>query len=118
VERAHFVAASTDLGTISVSEGALAEIVGHAAVESYGVVALASPSWWGRLLPGSSTKGVQVERREGGIGVDVHVVVEQGLNLTEVGAAVRARVVHEIERHTGLHVAAVEVHVDRVRHSR
>jgi uncharacterized alkaline shock family protein YloU len=117
VERAHFVAASTDLGTISVSEGALAEIVGRAAVESYGVVGLASPNWWGRLLPGGSTKGVQVERRDGGVGVDVHVVIEQGLNLTEVGAAVRARVVHEIERHTGLHVAGVEVHVDRVRHS-
>jgi uncharacterized alkaline shock family protein YloU len=48
----------------------------------------------------------------------VHVVIEQGLNLTEVGAAVRARVAHEIERHTGLRVAGVEVHVDRVRQSR
>ena len=113
MERAHFVAASTDLGTVSVSESALAEIVGRAAVESYGVVGLASPSWWGRLLRGSSPKGVPVERRDGGV-----VVIEQGLNLTEVGAAVRARVVHEIERHTGLHVAGVEVHVDRVRHSR
>jgi len=118
VERAHLVAASTDLGTISVSESALAEIVGRAAVESYGVVGLAGPSWWGRFLPGSSTKGVQIVTRDGGVGVDVHVVIERGLNLTEVGAAVRARVVHEIERHTGLHVAGVEVHVDRVRQSR
>lgn len=118
MERAQFVAASTELGTISVSEGALAEIVGRAALESYGVVALASASWWERLLPRGSTKGVQVERKDGGVGVDLHVVIEQGLNLTEVGAAVRARVAHEIERHTGLQVVGVEVHVDRVRQSR
>jgi uncharacterized alkaline shock family protein YloU len=118
VERALFVAASTELGTISVSEAALAEIVGRAAVESYGVVALASARWWERLVPGGRTKGIRVEGRDGSVAVDLHVVIEQGLNLTEVGGAVRARVAHEIERHTGLHVAGVEVHVDRVRQSR
>jgi uncharacterized alkaline shock family protein YloU len=118
VERAHLVAASTELGTISVSTGALAEIVGRAALESYGVVALANPGWWSRFRPGSSTKGVDVGESDGEVTVDVHVAIEQGLKLTEVGAAVRARVAHEIERHTGLHVAGVEVHVDRVRKSR
>ena len=48
----------------------------------------------------------------------MHVVIERGLNLTEVGSAVRARVVHEIERHTGLGAVGVEVPVDRVRKSR
>ena len=118
MERAHFVAATTELGTISVSEGALADIVRLAAVESYGVVGLAGPSWWVKFLPGSSAKGVHVERRDGGVAVDLHVVIEQGLNLTEVGAAVRARISHEIGRHTGLEVVGVEVHVDRVRQSR
>ncbi len=118
MERAHFVAASTELGKISVSEGALAELVGRAAVESYGVVALASASWWGRFFPLGSKKGVRVDTAGDGVAVDLHVVVEQGLNLTEVGAALRARVAHEIERHTGLRVAGVEVHVDRVRQSR
>jgi uncharacterized alkaline shock family protein YloU len=118
VDRDPYVAASTDLGTISVSAGAIAQVVGRAALESYGVVALASASRWGRWLPWGETKGVRVERRDGGVVVDLHVVVEQGLNLTEVGAAVRARVVHEIGRHTGLPVAGVEVHVDRVRQSR
>jgi uncharacterized alkaline shock family protein YloU len=118
VERAHFVAVTTELGTVSVSAGALVEIVGRAALESYGVVALASARWWEKLVPSGSTKGIQVVGRDGDVAVDVHVVIEQGLNLTEVGAAVRARVAHEIERHTGLRVAGVEVHVDRVRQSR
>jgi uncharacterized alkaline shock family protein YloU len=117
VERDSFAAASTELGAISVTGGAIAQIVGRAAVESYGVVGLASASRWGRWLPWGGTKGVRVEQRDGAIAVDLHVVVEQGLNLTEVGGAVRARVVHEVQRHTGLTVAAVEVHVDRVRQS-
>ena len=118
MERDTYAAASTEHGKISVSGGAIAQIVGRAALESYGVVALASASRWGRWLPWGETKGVRVDARDGGVVVDLRVVVEQGLNLTEVGAAIRARVVHEIERHTGLSVAGVEVHVDRVRRSR
>ena len=88
MERDLYVAAATELGTVSVSSDAIAQIVGHAAVESYGVVALASPSRWGRLLPRGATKGV-ARRADGttGVGVDLHVVVEQGLNLAEVGTA-------------------------------
>ena len=109
MDRDLYVAAATELGTVSVSSDAIAQIVGHAAVESYGVVALASPSWWGRLLPRGAAKGVRVERRDDGVGVDLHVVVEQGLNLAEVGTGVRARIAHEVERHTGLKVVEVEV---------
>jgi uncharacterized alkaline shock family protein YloU len=47
--------------------------------------------------------------------VDVHVVVEYGLNLAEVASSVRNRVSYEVERLTGLAVRAVEVHVDDVR---
>jgi uncharacterized alkaline shock family protein YloU len=118
VERDLYVAASTDLGTISITGDAIAEIVARAAVESYGVVALASPRWWGRLLALGAPRGVRVARRDDGVAVDLHVVIERGLNLAEVGAAVRARVVHDVERHTGLEVVEVEVHVDRVRQSR
>ena len=56
-------------------------------------------------------------RRDGGVTVDLHVVVEYGLNLAEVASSVRNRVAYEVERLTGLPVRAVEVHVDAVRTS-
>jgi uncharacterized alkaline shock family protein YloU len=42
-------------------------------------------------------------------------VVEYGLNLAEVASTIRNRVSYEVERLTGLHVQAVEVHIDDVR---
>jgi uncharacterized alkaline shock family protein YloU len=47
--------------------------------------------------------------------IGLHVVVEYGLNLTEVAATVRSQVGYDVERLTGLPVEAVEVVVDDVR---
>ena len=64
-----------------------------------------------------SPRGSRSRARDGGLAVDLHVVVEYGLNLAEVAATVRSRVAYEVERLTGLSVAAVEVHIDDVRRS-
>ena len=61
------------------------------------------------------TKGIVVEGRDDGLAIDLHVVIEYGLNLAEVAATVRSRVTYEVERLTGLKVVAVEVHVEDVR---
>ena len=47
--------------------------------------------------------------------IELHVVVEYGLNLAEVAATVRSRITYELERLTGLPVASVEVVVEDVR---
>jgi uncharacterized alkaline shock family protein YloU len=44
-------------------------------------------------------------------------VVDYGVNLAEVTEMVRSRVAYEVERHTGLAVKAVDVHVDSARRS-
>jgi uncharacterized alkaline shock family protein YloU len=58
-----------------------------------------------------------VDDRDGGIGVELGVVVEYGLNLAEVAATVRSRVTYELERLTRLKVAAVDVTIKDVRAS-
>ena len=50
-----------------------------------------------------------------GVSIALHVVVEHGLNLAEVASTVRNRVAYEVERMTGLAVAAVEVHIEAVK---
>ena len=105
---------STPLGRISISADAIAHIVAEPVRESYGVVGMAGPKW----LPARSTRGIGVGRDGDAVTVDVHVVVEYGLNLAEVASSVRNRVGYELERLTGLPVRSVEVHVDDVREPR
>jgi uncharacterized alkaline shock family protein YloU len=117
VDRTPHTVASTDLGRISVSADAIAQIVGHVAAESYGIVGMAGRRF--PRLPGRDrvTDGIDVKARDGGVEIDLHVVVEYGLNLAEVAATVRNRVAYEVERQTGLHVASVEVRIEDVRRS-
>jgi uncharacterized alkaline shock family protein YloU len=117
VEREQFVIASTELGTIAVSTEAIAQIVGQAAAESYGVVALAGRGRFSRLFPWGIKKGVDVEQREDGLAIELRIVVEHGLKLAEVAATVRSRVQYELERMIGVPAAALEVHIDGVRSS-
>ena len=118
MEKGAHVVAETELGQISITAGALAQIVGHTAAECYGVVGQAPTGRLRRLLRREGlTRGIDVRPGEDGLVVDLHVVVEYGLNLAEVAATVRTRVAYELERRTGLSVAAVEVHVDDVRGS-
>lgn len=116
MEREPFVIATTDRGRICVAPAAIAQIVGAAAAESYGVVALAGRGRLSRLVPWGLKKGVDVELRPEGLAVQLHVVVEHGLKLAEVAEAVRSRAHYELERMVGLPIASVEVHIDGVRH--
>ena len=118
MEREDYVVAETDLGRISVSSNVIAQVVRYAAVESYGVVGMAGRRGWARLLSRWSRSAIHVERRDDGLAIELRVVVEHGLRLAEVGAAVRARVLYELERQFGMPVSSLEVRIDRVRKSR
>jgi uncharacterized alkaline shock family protein YloU len=115
VEREPFVIAMTERGRIAVSPDAIVQIVGAAAAESYGVVALAGRRRISRVLPWGIKKGVDVDLRADGLVVELRVVIEHGLKLAEVAETVRSRVLYELERMIGLPVASLEVHIEGVR---
>ena len=116
MEREHLTEQS-DLGRITIAADAIAQIVGHTAAECYGVVGMAGKGLKRRLSRDKLTQGIEVASDGAGLRLDLHVVVEYGLNLAEVAATVRSRVAYEVERLTGLSVAAVEVHIEDVRRS-
>jgi uncharacterized alkaline shock family protein YloU len=115
VEREHYDVAPSPRGRIAISNEAIAHIVGYAAAESYGVVALAGRSRWSRVLPWGIKKGVDVAHRADGLVIELRIVIENGLKLAEVATAVRSRVLYEIERMVGIPVASLEVHIEGVR---
>jgi len=110
---------NTPLGRVSISVEAVAQIVGNTAAECYGVVGMgARGGRVGQLLTrGRATQGVEVRETPEGLAVGLNVVVEYGLNLAEIAATVRSRVAYEVERLTGLPVAAVDVRIGDARRS-
>jgi uncharacterized alkaline shock family protein YloU len=108
------VEAASPLGRISISSDAIAHIVAETTRECYGVVAMAGPRW----LPERARRGIEIGRDGDDVTIDLHVVVEYGLNLAEVASTIRNRVGYEVGRLTGLPVRAVEVHIEDVRRQR
>jgi uncharacterized alkaline shock family protein YloU len=101
-----------ELGRLTISRDAFAEIVAETALGCYGVVGLSAGSRVGRLL---RREGIGVEGDAHGLRIELHVVVEHGLNLAEVATTVRSQVAYEVTRLTGFEVSAVEVVIQRVR---
>jgi len=114
----HQLSSTSARGRVTVASGVVAHIVARTASEVYGIVGLAPRGGMARLLErGRPTQGVVIVPDRGGVQIDLHVVVEHGLNLAEVASSVRNRVAYEVERLTGLRVDSVEVHIDSVRRS-
>jgi uncharacterized alkaline shock family protein YloU len=114
----------SELGRVTISPEAIAQVVGRVAARCYGVVGM-SPRAPGparervtRLLPkGKAQRGIVVRNVDGTLGLDLYVVVAYGLNLSEVASTVRSQVAYEVERLTGLRVASVDVHIQDVKRS-
>ena len=101
-------------GRLTIAREAVAEIVAETTLGGYGVVGLSAGSRVGRMF---RREGITVEGGAKTLRIGVHVVVEHGLNLAEVASTLRSQVAYEVERLTGLGVAAVEVVIQRVRQS-
>ena len=112
----------SELGRITISPDAIAQIVGRVAAECYGVVGMSlrtpgpARERVTRLLPkGKPGRGIVVRNEGGAVALVLYVVVAYGLNLAEVAGTVRSRVAYEVERLTGLRVASVDVHIQDVK---
>lgn len=75
-------------GSLSVSNDVIADIAGYAALSCYGVVGMAEQQQGVesvRLLPGQRLrKGVLVSSTEDGLKLDLHIVIESGVNMKSV----------------------------------
>ena len=104
-------------GSVNVSTNVYTEIVGTAATNCFGVKGMAARSVkdgvYHLLRKESVGKGVNVEFHEDGtISVDLHIVVDNGVNLNAVGASIISEVRYVVTKCTGTQVRAVNVYID------
>ena len=86
-------------GRLTISRDAVAEIVAETALACYGVVGLSAGTRVGRIL---RREGISVEGDAKALRIELHVVIEHGLNLAEVASTIRSQVGYDVERLTGL----------------
>ncbi|NLS79747.1 MAG: Asp23/Gls24 family envelope stress response protein [Chloroflexi bacterium] len=109
----------TRLGRIEVSPLAIATIASRAVLGCYGVVGMASNSLRNGLeqLLGqeNSRRGVQVKLVKDQIVIDLYVVLEHGLRVSEVAQNIMESVKFNVEKSLGIPVAQVNIHVQGLR---
>ncbi|MFI6566152.1 Asp23/Gls24 family envelope stress response protein [Streptomyces sp. NPDC050534] len=109
-------------GRTTIADGVVEKIAGIAAREVPGIHALGGgfTRTMGAVrdrVPGghaSAGRGVKVEVGEKQTAIDLQVVVEYGVSITDVAAEVRENVIAALERMTGLEVVEVNIAVNDV----
>ena len=109
-------------GILRVSNDCIADLAGYAALECYGVVGMAvtdEEQGVTRLLPTTRlSRGVDVSDEDGHLVVDLHVVVEQGVNMSAISANLVSSVKFLLGRIAELDNVDVRVHIEGMRTSR
>ncbi|MCI1665462.1 MAG: Asp23/Gls24 family envelope stress response protein [Atopobiaceae bacterium] len=106
-------------GTLKVSNDCIADLAGYAALECYGVVGMAvtdAQDGITRLLSlPSLRKGIGVGMDGETIVVDLHVVVEQGVNMSSVSENLKSAVKFTLKEIAEIENADVHVHIEDMR---
>ena len=106
-------------GSVNVSTSVYTDIVGTAASNCFGVKGMAARSVtdgvYHLLRKESVGKGVKVYFHEdGSITIDLHIIVDNGINLNAVGSSIISEVRYVVTKTTGTPVKAVNVYVDSI----
>ncbi|MEO6887906.1 MAG: Asp23/Gls24 family envelope stress response protein [Ktedonobacteraceae bacterium] len=103
------------LGKIAVLPTAIHSIVAQAISEGYGVIGIAAPRLRNGqavlLAPEKSNQGVQVRIVQNQLIIDVYVVLEYGLRMSEIAHNIMSSVKFSVEKMLGIPVQQVNVNI-------
>ena len=104
-------------GSVNVATNVYTDIAGTAASNCFGVKGMAARSVkdgvYHLLRKDSASKGVRVEFHEDDtITIELHIMVDHGVNLPAVGESIISEVRYVVESTTGTKVRAVNVYMD------
>ena len=108
---------SNENGSVNISTSVYVDIAGTAASNCMGVKGMVARSLtdgvYHLLRKESMGKGVRVEfHGDDSITIDLHIIVDNGVNLNAVGASIISEVRYVVQKCTGTQVRAVNVIID------
>ena len=109
------VSTNNAYGKISISDLAIAKVASHTAMESYGIVEMASRRFTDGLSvllkKDTNGKGIKVTTSGNRIYVDVYVIMKYGVNIGAVAESLKEAIKYKVEAFTGMIVNTVNVNV-------
>jgi uncharacterized alkaline shock family protein YloU len=107
----------TEQGEITISDAVFTTITGAAATNCFGVKGMAIRSMKDGLVHllrrESLAKGVLVRTNEDGtISVDLHIIVDQGVNIPALGSSILNEVRYVVSQQTETEIREVNILVD------
>ena len=108
-----------DNGNVIISTNVYTDIAGTAATNCFGVKGMAARSMkdglYHLLRKESASKGVRVQFHEDeSISIDLHIMVDAGVNLHAVASSIISEVRYVVTKHTGTQVRGVNVFIDAI----
>ncbi len=108
---------NNEQGSIGVSTKVYTDVAGTAATNCFGVKGMAARSMkdgvYHLLRKGSVSKGVNVRfHRDNSVTIDLHIMVDEGVNLAAVGSSIISEVRYVVTKTTGTEVRGVNVYID------
>lgn len=102
-------------GKVEISRGAIAAIAQDALTEAYGVVGMAPSGLRGNLAyylrQADPQRGIEVEVKNEQITINLSVILEYGVRISEVAENIKELVKFAVERALAMNVVAVNVYV-------
>jgi uncharacterized alkaline shock family protein YloU len=122
LEKVRTGALASEQGSTTIADTVVSKVAGLATREVSGVYALGSGAAraFGAIrerIPGASasvSQGVSVEVGERQAAVDLEILVDYGVSITDLSRAVRRNVITAVEQITGLEVVEVNINVSDV----
>ncbi|MBQ2840109.1 MAG: Asp23/Gls24 family envelope stress response protein [Oscillospiraceae bacterium] len=109
---------NNDKGSIEITNDVFTVVAGDAATNCFGVRGMADRSVKDgivRLLKRENmSKGVKVTFENDKVNIDVHIIVEHGVNITAICESIINEVRYNVERVTRVTVGNVNVKVDSI----
>ena len=107
----------TEKGEVRISSEVFTNITGMAATNCYGVKGMAVRSTKDGLVHllrrESMAKGVKVRYHDDAtVSIELHIIVDNGVNLTAVSRSIMSEVKYNVSRLTGIEVRGVDVFID------
>ena len=109
------VSTENSYGNITIQDESIALVVGHTALECYGVVDLVPRGFVDNFLEifkkRTNSRGIKILTIGDRINIDLDIILKYGVSNNAVAESVRRSVKYNVEQFTGMIVDAVNINV-------